>query len=96
MQKQNESEETRRALLERNEQDIQNFRDRKTDESQDSHMKMLAKNNENKQNLRKKNKKAVDQVERRKNFSKAIIFGPIFICSCCARMLYSKVQGKTF
>ena len=30
----------------------------------------------------------IDQQERLKNFNKAVLFGPIFICSSCSRKLY--------
>ena len=34
------------------------------------------------------------QVERLMNFNKAVIFGPIFICSCCSRKLYENGVTK--
>ena len=35
-----------------------------------------------------------DEARRRSNFSKAIIFGPIFICACCSRKLFEKGVSK--
>ena len=37
---------------------------------------------------RKNKSENIDEKERRTNFSKSVLFGPIFICSCCSRRLY--------
>ena len=29
-----------------------------------------------------------DETQRLANFNRAVLFGPIFTCSCCSRMLY--------
>ena len=36
----------------------------------------------------------VDECQRLINFKKAVIFGPIFICSCCSRKLYENGVTK--
>ena len=84
-------EESKISLNERHKQAVQNFRARKKDESQASY---LERDIQYQQKCRDKKKEAIDVVERRRNFSKAIIFGPIFICSCCARMLYENGVTK--
>ena len=63
-------------------------------ESEESCLATLEKNRQHKEKNRNMKKEAVDQVTRRKNFSKAVIFGPIFICSCCARMLFENGVTK--
>ena len=44
--------------------------------------------------FRKRQKENIDERQRRLNFNHAIIFGPIFICSCCERKLYEKTVTK--
>ena len=46
------------------------------------------RNKENVHNCRKIKCQKVDQKERLRNFNKAVLFGPIFICSSCSRKLY--------
>ena len=41
-----------------------------------------------------KMKETTNEMERLRNFHKAIIFGPIFICSCCKRKLYENGVTK--
>ena len=93
-QKKFESEETKIELLERNKQYVRNCRERKKNESEKSYLEFLERQKEEKKNSRERKKTNVDQIERRRNFSKAIIFGSIFICSCCARMLYESGVTK--
>ena len=35
-----------------------------------------------------------DENKRRENYSRAIIFGPIFICSCCSRTMFENGVTK--
>ena len=92
--KKNESDQSYLELLEKNKQGVRNFRERKKNESQKSYFTLMEKNKQDVQNFRDRYKLSVDQVERRRNFSKAVIFGPIFICSCCERMLYESGVTK--
>ena len=55
---------------------------------------MKEKNKVDLRNFRARKKAAIDEVKRRQNFSKAVIFGPIFTCSCCHRMLYENGVNK--
>ena len=89
-----ESQESYLKLLEQNKQDVHNFRTRKRNESLESYLALLEKNKHYVQESRNKTQKAVDEVTRRKNFSKSVIFGPIFTCSCCCRMLYENGVNK--
>ena len=89
--KRNESQEAYHELLERNNKDNRNFRKRKRDENLESYLELLKKS---KQKSRDSIKRSVDEVTRRRNFSKAVIFGPIFTCSCCSRMLYENGVKK--
>ena len=88
------SEESRLAQLEKNKQNVRNFRARGKEKSEESRLALLERNKQDNRNSRARNNKAVDEVERRRNFSKATIFGPIFICSCCARMLFENGVTK--
>ena len=86
--KKNESQAAYLALLERSNQDKRNFRDRKRNESQESYLALLEQNKQDVQKSRARTKEETDEVIRRRNFNQSVIFGPIFTCSCCARMLY--------
>jgi hypothetical protein len=52
------------------------------------------KHNKEQQRTREKQKEGIDERIRRQNFSKAVLFGPIFICSCCSRRLYENGVTK--
>ena len=43
---------------------------------------------------RNKEQAQVDKRKRRYNFSRGVIFGPIFICSCCERRLFENGVTK--
>ena len=43
---------------------------------------------------REKQKANTDETQRRLNFNLEVLFGPIFICSCCERKLYEKGVTK--
>ena len=92
--KTNESEESHLAILKKNRQDKKNLRAMHMNESEKSRLAILEKIRQQTEKSRNVKKDAVDQVTRRKNFSKAVIFGPIFICSCCARMLFENGVTK--
>ena len=40
------------------------------------------------QKYRKNQKEAIDETTRINNFNRAVLFGPIFTCSCCSRQMY--------
>ena len=46
------------------------------------------------QTSREKQEANVDEKARRLNFNLAILFGPIFICSCCERRLFENGVKK--
>ena len=50
--------------------------------------------NEALQKYRKKVKENVDETARINNFNRAVIFGPIFTCSCCSRQMYENGVTK--
>ena len=43
---------------------------------------------------KKRKLEKIDATARRKNFSRAVIFGPIFTCSCCHRQLFENGVTK--
>ena len=49
---------------------------------------------EEKMNQRNKSNEQVDELTRRKNFTRCTIFGPIFTCSCCHRTLFENGVTK--
>ena len=51
-------------------------------------------NNEAVKKSQKQKKQNVDETTRLNNFNKAVLFGPIFICSCCKRKLYENGVTK--
>ena len=53
-----------------------------------------AHHNQEKQQSRDNQKDNTDVKVRRNNFCRAVIFGPIFICSCCRRRLYENGVTK--
>jgi hypothetical protein len=46
------------------------------------------KHTEANQRYKKKKKENIDETARINNFNRAVISGPIFVCSCCSRQLY--------
>ena len=44
--------------------------------------------NEAMKKTRKKQAANIDEKARRLNFNLSVLFGPIFICSCCERKLF--------
>ena len=86
--KKNESEEAHLKLKANNRRDIQNFRDRKKNESEESYQKLKEQNRKDNQNHRERRILNITKKERIANFKRAVLFGPIFICSCCSRKLF--------
>ena len=43
---------------------------------------------------KKTKKQNIDETERLRKFNRAVLFGPIFICSCCKRKLYENGVTK--
>ena len=50
--------------------------------------------NEAKRKTREKQQENTDETQRRHNFSRAVLLGPIFICSCCERCLFENGVTK--
>jgi hypothetical protein len=53
-----------------------------------------AKTNADQRKKVEKQNANIDKKQRRQNFSRAVLFGPIFICSCCSRKLYENGVKK--
>ena len=49
--------------------------------------KFRQENNKAAEKTKKTKRKNIDEKERLRKFNRAVLFGPIFICSCCKRKL---------
>ena len=86
-EKEKDEEAYKKAMAENKQE--QRRKEREKDE--EAYKKAMA---EEKMNQRNKSKEQVDELTRRKNFTRCTIFGPIFTCSCCHRELFENGVTK--
>ena len=87
-------EENKESYLEINKLQKQGLRKSKQEESEESHLAMKKRNKQDNQKYRKLKDQHVNELERRRRFHEAVLFGPIFICSCCHRKMYENGVTK--
>ena len=78
-------EEDVEAYLRKNADEMKAQRHKQREEDEKNYLRKIA---DEKQAQRRKKEAQIDERQRRYNFFRAVIFGPIFICSCCHRRLY--------
>ena len=81
-------EEAKRAILDQNRKYKAASRERKRTEGEASKKALLDQHKKHVALYRRRKIATSVANTRRSKFSQAIIFGPIFICSCCSRRLY--------
>ena len=87
-------DENKESYLETIRVQKQGLRKRKQEESEESHLAMKKRNKQDNQKYRKIKDQNVNELERRRRFHGAVLFGPIFICSCCHRKMYENGVTK--
>ena len=86
-QRMHEKEEDLNAYNCKRAAEIQALRVKKKEEYEEAYKRKRAEE-------RQRKEEKVDEKQRRKNFCRAVIFGPIFICSCCHRRLFENGVTK--
>jgi hypothetical protein len=75
-----------------------NANKRKREKQKETNPELLKLNQSNadkrKIAAKKKKEENIDEKRRCYNFSRAVLFGPIFICSCCSRRLFENAVTK--
>ena len=66
-------------------------REKRREENEHAYKKAVA---DEKKTQRRKSAALTDELTRRRNFTRATLFGPIFICSCCHRKLFENGVTK--
>ena len=66
-------------------------RQKEKEKDEDAQRRKMA---EEKQSQRMRKQEQTDETTRINNFNRAVIFGPIFTCSCCYRQLYENGVTK--
>ena len=89
--RQKKREEDEEAYERSRREEIHAWRQKKREEDIEAYK--MTQNNE-KQAVRQKKIEKTDDRTRIYNFKRAVLFGPIFICSCCHRRLYEKGVTK--
>ena len=90
----NKSEDSLETLKEDNRQNVRKWRKKRTNESGESLEALKENNRQDVKNFRVRKYNTIDTIQRLKNFCQKVIFGPIFICSCCKRKLFKNGVNK--
>ena len=70
---------------------VKEYRKNQRENNEDALKKTMA---EEKAKQRRESAARTDELSRRRNFMRATLFGPIFICSCCHRKHFEKAVTK--